>query len=105
MEELASLASEDLMDVKNVARILRIAPEVDLDASLEPRGFRLLSKIPRLPESVIDRIVAHFSTLQKTMRATVEDLDEVGGVGGARARAVKDGLSRLAETSILDRYS
>jgi diadenylate cyclase len=105
MEELASLSSEDLLDVKNVARILRIAPEVELDASLEPRGFRLLSKIPRLPDSVIDRIVAHFSTLQKTMRATVEDLDEVGGVGGARARAVKDGLSRLAETSILDRYS
>jgi diadenylate cyclase len=39
------------------------------------------------------------------MRATVDDLDDVTGVGQARARAIKEGLSRLAETSILDRYS
>ncbi|MBV8560011.1 MAG: DNA integrity scanning protein DisA, partial [Acidimicrobiia bacterium] len=37
--------------------------------------------------------------------ATIDDLDDVEGVGGTRARAIKDGLSRLAETSILDRYS
>jgi diadenylate cyclase len=39
------------------------------------------------------------------MRASVGDLEEVGGVGEARARSVKEGLSRLAEASILDRYS
>ena len=38
------------------------------------------------------------------MRAGIADLVEVEGVGEARARAIKDGLSRLAETSILDRY-
>jgi diadenylate cyclase len=43
--------------------------------------------------------------LQKIMRATIDDLDDVEGVGSTRARAIKDGLSRLAETSILDRYS
>ena len=39
------------------------------------------------------------------MRATIDDLDDTQGVGEARARAIKEGLSRLAETSILDRYS
>ncbi len=34
----------------------------------------------------------------------VPDLVEVEGVGEARARAIKDGLARLAETSILERY-
>jgi diadenylate cyclase len=29
----------------------------------------------------------------------------VEGVGEARARGIREGLSRLAETSILDRYS
>ena len=38
------------------------------------------------------------------MRASVSDLVEVEGVGEARARAIKDGLARLAESSILDRY-
>ena len=55
-------------------------------------------KIPRLPEPVIEHIVERFGSLQKIMRATIDDLDEVEGVGDARARAIKDGLSRLAET-------
>ena len=45
------------------------------------------------------------NNLHKIMRATIDDLDDVEGVGEARARAIKEGLSRLAETSILDRYS
>jgi diadenylate cyclase len=72
---------------------------------LQPRGFRLLFKIPRLPEGVIEKIVDRFGNLQKIMRATIDDLDDVEGVGEARARAIKEGLSRLAETSILDRYN
>jgi diadenylate cyclase len=78
---------------------------VDLDANVQPRGYRLLARIPRLPESVVERIVSRFGTLQKIMRATIDDLDDVTGVGKARARAIKEGLSRLAETSILDRYT
>jgi diadenylate cyclase len=39
------------------------------------------------------------------MRATIDDLDDVEGVGETRARAVKDGLARLTSSSILDRYS
>jgi diadenylate cyclase len=34
----------------------------------------------------------------------VPDLVEVEGVGESRARAIKDGLARLAESSILERY-
>ena len=81
------------------------ASSVDLDAGVQPRGYRLLARIPRLPESVIERIVDRFGTLQKIMRATIDDLDDVTGVGATRARAIKEGLSRLAESSILDRYS
>lgn len=78
--------------------------EVDLDLGVQPRGHRLLAKIPRLPEAVIANVVERFGDLQKIMRATIADLDEVEGVGESRARAMKDGLARLAETSILDRY-
>jgi diadenylate cyclase len=77
----------------------------ELDSSLAPRGYRLLAKIPRLPDSVIERIVERFGNLQKIMRATIADLDDVEGVGDTRAKAIKEGLARLAETSILDRYS
>jgi diadenylate cyclase len=105
METLSAFTTEDLLDLKNVASVLKFPADNELDASVQPRGYRLLSKIPRLPEQVIDHIVKQFATLQKIMRATVDDLDDVEGVGSVRARAIKEGLSRLAETSILDRYS
>jgi diadenylate cyclase len=106
LDALADLSTEDILDLKAVVSVLHLAADSgELDAGLQPRGYRLLSKIPRLPDAVIDRIVKRFGNLQKLMRATVDDLDEVEGVGETRAKAIKEGLSRLAETSILDRYN
>ncbi|MGH9276226.1 MAG: DNA integrity scanning diadenylate cyclase DisA, partial [Acidimicrobiales bacterium] len=106
LEALADLGTEDLLDLKAVGAALHLPDKVlDLDDGMQPRGFRLLAKIPRLPEQIIERIVARFGNLQKVMRATIDDLDDVSGVGETRARAIKEGLSRLAETSILDRYT
>ena len=105
MEALADLSTEDLLDAKAVVAALNLRDRsLDLDDPLSPRGYRLLSRIPRLPEPVIESIVARFGNLQKIMRATIDDLDDVAGVGETRARAIKEGLSRLAESSILDRY-
>ena len=103
--DLSALDTEELVDLKAVAEVLRL-PEGsdDLDLSLEPRGYRLLSRIPRLPDAVVERIVGHFGNLSKIMRATIDDLDDVEGVGETRARAVKEGLVRLAESSLLDRF-
>ncbi|HZR13869.1 MAG TPA: DNA integrity scanning diadenylate cyclase DisA [Acidimicrobiia bacterium] len=104
MEKLAALDTEQLVDLREVAAVLNLNADSDLDTPLQPRGFRLLHKVPRLPEIVADHVVERFSNLQKIMRAGVADLVEVEGVGEARARAIKEGLSRLAETSILERY-
>jgi diadenylate cyclase len=103
LDALTALTTEDLIDPAEVVQALRL-PTAALDAAVSPRGYRLLSRIPRLPEQVIENIVARFGSLQKIMRATIEDLDDVEGVGATRARAIKEGLSRLAEAAILDRY-
>ena len=106
LEGLSNLSTEDLLDLKTVASMLHLpGGPTDLDRSLSPRGYRLLSMVPRLPEPVVDLIVERFGSLQKIMRATISDLDDVKEVGEARARAIKEGLSRLAETCILDRYN
>jgi diadenylate cyclase len=104
MNALASLDDEYLLDLYSVAGVLNLGPNVGIDSALQPRGFRLLHKIPRLPEIVSDHVVNRFANLQKIMRAGLADLTEVEGVGDVRARAIKEGLSRLAETSILERY-
>jgi diadenylate cyclase len=106
MATLAELDTEALLDLKAVAEVLHLPQGAgDLDLSLQPRGYRLLSRIPRIPEPIIDHIVEHFGTLSKIMRATIDDLDDVEGVGDTRAKTIKEGLSKLAESSILDRYS
>jgi diadenylate cyclase len=106
LQALGRLSTEELLDMRRIAAALGLAsPQIDLDTALEPRGYRLLHRLPRFPETVINGIVEHFAGLQKIMRASVGELEEVGGVGEARAKSVKDGLARLAEASILDRYA
>jgi diadenylate cyclase len=103
---LGNLDYDELLDPASVADILRLPPvDTELDAHLQPRGYRLLRKIPRMQTEVIERMIDRFGDLQKILRASVDDLDTVEGVSGRRAQAIKEGLARLAESSILDRYS
>ena len=105
MHVLDALSSGELLDLVTVARVIGYpAGEEMLEQTTSPRGFRLLARIPRLPETIMDRIVTKFGTLQKLLSASIEDLQTVEGVGESRARSVREGLSRLAESSILDRY-
>lgn len=105
LTDLESLGPTALLDLCAVAGALGY-PGGDsvLDQALSPRGYRLLAKVPRLPGTVVERLVAHFAGLQRLLGATVEDLLEVEGIGDARARTVREALSRLAESSILERY-
>lgn len=103
LDDLTALSTEDLIDPAEIVNALRL-PTAALDAAVSPKGYRMLSRIPRLPDPIIENIIARFGTLQKIMRATIEDLDDVERVGQARATAIKDGLSRIAESAILDRY-
>ena len=104
LAELESLSSADLVDIGAVARAVGLGASEHLDGAVTPRGYRLLAKVPRLPGAVVERLVEHFGSLQKLLSAGIDDLQAVDGVGELRARSVREGLSRLAESSILERY-
>jgi diadenylate cyclase len=104
LSDLSQIDSSELVDLTSVATALRIGAGDSLDHPLAPRGYRLLARVPRLPATVVDRLIDHFGTLQKLLAASIDDLQTVEGVGDLRARGVRDGLSRLAESSILERY-
>jgi diadenylate cyclase len=104
LTNLENLDAAQLVDMAQVATALGLGSTEHLDVAVAPRGFRLLAKVPRLPEPLIDRLIEHFDSLQKLMSASVEELQNVDGVGELRARNIRDGLSRLAESSILERY-
>ncbi|MBM9466298.1 DNA integrity scanning diadenylate cyclase DisA [Nakamurella leprariae] len=101
---LDQLGDADLLDLGVIARTLGYPTGADLDAPAATRGYRLLAGIPRLPAAILDRLIQHFGNLQGLLAATAADLQAVDGVGDTRARGVREGLSRLAESSILDRY-
>ena len=75
------LAAEDLLDLDKLAAALGFdLDNGNLDLPVSPRGYRLLNRIPRLPEPVINKLVSRFSTLQRLLEASTDDLDDVDGV-------------------------
>ncbi|MFP4148447.1 MAG: DNA integrity scanning diadenylate cyclase DisA [Nitriliruptoraceae bacterium] len=102
LNELEVLGTDELLDAERVAGILAFDAD-ELDTGVTPRGYRLLSHIPRLPASIIDRLVDRFGTLSKVMEASISDLDQVEGIGEHRARMIQDGLRRLSEPIGVDR--
>ncbi len=104
LQKLEALDATDLVDIGTVAKALGVGDAEHLDGAVAPRGYRLLAKVPRLPITVVDRLVEHFGGLQQLLSAGIDNLQAVDGVGELRARSVREGLSRLAESSILERY-
>ncbi len=102
---LRSIDSTILLDLATHAKTIGFSVAGDaLDSPVSPLGYRILSKVPRLPWVIVERLVGHFGSLQKLLAASIEELMDVDGVGESRARIVREGLSRLAESSILERY-
>ncbi|MCW2672916.1 MAG: nucleic-acid-binding protein containing domain [Frankiales bacterium] len=105
LADLDALSGTDLLDLSVLARAVGWTGGADqLEVAVSPRGYRLLAKVPRLPNQIVDRLIEHFGGLQKLLAASIDELQAVEGVGETRARSVREGLSRLAESSILERY-
>jgi diadenylate cyclase len=104
LDRLENLSPDELLDVGTVAGTLGLGGSDHLDDPVSPCGRRLLAKIPRLPGSAAESLIGYFGGLQKLLAASVEDLQRVEGIGSSHARSVREGLSRLAESSLLERY-
>lgn len=100
-----SWPSEDLLDLPLIARVLGYSGgSAILEQNVSPRGYRVLGKIPRLPYPVVENLVMTFGTLSQVLNASLEELDEVEGIGETRARSIKDGLSRYWNQLLQERY-
>ncbi|BCG61227.1 MULTISPECIES: DNA integrity scanning diadenylate cyclase DisA [Paenibacillus] len=101
---LKRASDDELMDDNHIARLLGFSvTAVTSEESVTPRGYRLLNKIPRLPNVIIHNLVERFEMLPNLMTASIADLDEVDGIGEARARGIQDGLKRLQKQVLIDR--
>ncbi len=105
MEQISRLAHQDLLDFGTLAELLGYDRKINtLDYPVSPRGHRILGRIPRLPKLVVAQIIKEFGGLDELLAATDAELEMVEGVGEIRAKEIREGLRRLQEINLVDRY-
>jgi diadenylate cyclase len=104
ISELSHLEHQELLDFGRLAELLGYDRKTNtLDFPVTPRGFRALSRVPRLPRLVAQTVVDHFGDLGAILAASDDDLEAVEGMGEARAIEIREGLRRQ-EVDLVDRY-
>jgi len=106
LDAMSHLSDDEVSNLRLTADALAPGRDsTDLAQEVAPKGMRLLHRVSRLPSSTAIAVADHFGGLAKLQRATVDDLVTVDGVDEATARAIRDTLSRVTESTILDQYS
>jgi diadenylate cyclase len=106
LEAMSHLSDDEVSNLRLTADALSPGRDAsDLAQEVAPKGMRLLHRVSRLPSATAIAVADHFGGLAKLQRATVDDLMTVDGVDEATARAIRDTLSRVTESTILDQYS
>jgi len=102
-ETIMKSFKEEVADAVTIARILGLGTSASiLDMQVAPRGYRILQKLPRIPTQVIENLVVTFGDFPRIMQASIEELDDVEGIGEVRAKSIKNGLKRMQEQLILE---
>lgn len=101
---LKKLSNDELMDAPHVIRLLGYPQGSSIvDEAVQPRGYRQMYRIPRLPLVIMNNLIERFGNLPNIVMATIAELDEVDGIGEVRARAIKEGLRRIQDQMFIDR--
>lgn len=105
LSSVAKLSHQELLDLGRLAELLGYDRKVNAhDLHVSARGYRALGRIPRLPRLVGEKVIRSFGSLEQILAATDEQLAEVDGVGPDRAADIRDGLDRIRESEVFDRY-
>src|SRR6266480_4599421 len=76
LEALRAVPYRELLEFERLAELIGYPRDVNpLDHSVSPRGFRVLSHIPRLPEAVVKKVVRDLGDLEAIVRASQRDLE------------------------------
>jgi diadenylate cyclase len=103
---MSQLSDDEVLSLRlAVAALYPDAATADLGQEATPKGLRLLHRVSRLDPDLAAAVSDHFGGLAKLQRATVNDLMAVDGVDETTARSIRETLSRVTESTILDQYS
>lgn len=103
IENLEELEYEDLLKESAIAKLLGYEYFDNYDeVGVYPKGYRILSKVPRMPSNIVENLVESFKSFQHILAADIESLDDVDGIGEVRARTIKQALKRMQEQFVFD---
>jgi len=104
-QSLAHMPHQDVLDFGRLGELLGYDSKLNtLDFPVAPRGYRILGRIPRLPRLVVQKIIQDLGGLEEVLAGSDADLEAVEGVGQIRAKDIREGLRRLQEVDLVDRY-
>lgn len=96
-KQIQQISDEGILEVDQISKALGYVGLPLADTLISPRGYRMLSKIPRIPNTIIENLIRNFKSLRSVMEASYEELDKVEGIGEARAKTIRNGLHRIKE--------
>ena len=103
LKKLEKLSYEELTKESVIAKILGYENFDNYDElAVYTRGYRVLSKIPRMPNNIVENLIKSFKSFQHILAADVQNLDEVEGIGEIRAKTIKQSLVRMQEQFVFD---
>jgi diadenylate cyclase len=97
LQRMQVLANSGTIEDMVLLKLMGYLGYVHLDENKNPRGYRILNKIPRLPTIIIENLITCFDELSNIISATVDELDEVEGIGEVRAKKIKEGFKLIKE--------
>ncbi|WP_315168332.1 DNA integrity scanning diadenylate cyclase DisA [Metaclostridioides mangenotii] len=101
---IKKLSSEDIIDLTKIAKLLGYKDTAEnMDMQINSKGYRIMSKIHRLPNSIVDNLVLYFEEFQSVLNASLDALCDVDGVGEIRAKHIKNELIKMQQLVILDK--
>ena len=92
IDEISRQSYEELNDIDYLGSVLGKLPLDDLST---PKGYRVLARLPNLPENLHDSIIQKFKTLPKLLSASPDKLYEIEGIGRGRAQQLRDYFDTL----------
>lgn len=103
IKSLSELEYEELSKESTIAKLLgyEIFDNYD-EISVYTKGYRILSKIPRMPANIVENLVSSFKSFQHILATDIESLDDVEGIGEIRARTIRQALKRMQEQFVFD---
>lgn len=74
------------------------------EVAVYPKGYRILNKIPRMPNTIVVNLIKTFKSFQHILAADIQALDDVEGIGEIRARTIKQSLKRMQEQFVFNNF-